>query len=185
MHFGIRIIVSIAAGATFVTCFMIFMYVQLNEWRLEARLLIVRHLNALGRTRLDDIERQFAQKLISKASNDPNIDQDDLDQIFIDYLADRDFLKNFFVQLQREADENQGAFRICRRRLAETEKIVMNWAEGGLSQRLPAKYFDDRLRRNWKVRILLTTLPHFFEKRALNFWIELKKAVSAVSPAAV
>src|SRR5438105_567206 len=77
-----------------IVCLCVLVVVQLNEVRLEARFLIVEHFSKAGREELDRIEQQFAHKFITKTANTDLLDADDLDLIFIDYLADQYFLKS-------------------------------------------------------------------------------------------
>lgn len=169
---------SFGGGVLFLS-FCVFLFVQLNEIRLEARFLLVQYFNRAGRDELDRIEQQFAHKFVSKAVNDRTIDFEELDLIFLDYLADQTFLATFSKYLNAELEKNRGAARVCKNKLAEIECGIQKWAASDLGHRIPQKYFDEELRTNWKMQVLLFTLPKFFEKRALNFLVELKQAISS------
>jgi hypothetical protein len=181
LHAITRVIAVIIVGSTALATVTVFVLIQLNEIRLEARLLIVRNIIKRGRDELDDIEKQFAHKFVSRTANDREMERDDLDIIFLDYLADRNFLDNFSNHLKQEAQRDQGAFRICKSKLTVIENRISEWAASDLKTRILAKYFDNELKKNWRVKFLLWTLPGFFEKRALNFLVELKEAVFAVA----
>jgi hypothetical protein len=177
MHVGILIITAFAVFSAGV----VFILVLLNEVRLEARLMIVHNFNKRGRIELDNLEKEFARKLMSMSANNRNIELEDLDLIFIDYLADRNFLDNFSQFLKREAISYGDGFKICKSKLNEIESLVEKWANSRLMDRIPKKYFDETLNKDWKVQVLFLTLPSFFQKRALNFLKELKEAFDIVA----
>lgn len=161
---------------------VVFVLVQLNEVRLEARILIYDEVNKRGKDQLLAIERQFAKKLVSVTVNDRTLTLDDLDQIFLDYLSDNNFLNHFSKMLDHEVRERED-FKFCPSKALEIEKSIADWAKGDLATRIPKRFFSRALTRNWKYRVLLVTRRNYFDKRAMNFLIEVRRGMAAVAEA--
>lgn len=157
-----------------------FFLVQLNEIRLEARILIYDEINERGKDQLLSLEKQFANKLISMSVNDRSLTFDDLDQIFLNYLSDNQFLPNLSKLLESEILAHK-AFKFCPGKTAELEAKIVEWAKGDITNRIPKRFFSKNLKDNWKYRVLMFTRRNFFTKRAENFLIEVKQGVAEVA----
>ena len=108
--------------------------------------------------------------------NDHDVTFDDLDQIFLDYLGDNNFLPNFTEFLRTEISSHKD-FRFCPNKLDILETKMNEWSKGDLTTRIPSRFFSAELRKMWKFRFLLLSRPNFFQKRALNFLIEVRNSL--------
>ena len=177
-----KALMMVFGTGTLLVCFGVFFVVQLNEIRLEARWRIISFFSQRGRQDLDRIEREFAEKFISKTANYKAIEFEDLDLIFLDYLADQYFLTNFSKHLHAELKKRKTNIGVCKKKLKELEGTVQSWISSGLDKRIPEKFFSNEMKSDWRIFILLVTLPRFFEKRAQNLLIELTEAMSSDEP---